>query len=153
MWSLSPDVERKELLKTAANIWVLPPLLPPESFQKKYQVKTPPVDNPWRRQRKTLLPITQEEPEGSKDCSGNIYPPPLPPRVCPPLSAHWSHPVGCDLLPPLPLQKLLVSLGMVPLSSSTKMGELPQLCAEMKEPEASQSTCQAWLRALQISQQ
>lgn len=27
------------------------------------------------------------------------------------------------------------------------MVELPQLCAGMKEPEASQSTCQAWLRA------
>lgn len=153
MWSLSPGVERKALLKTAANIWVFPPLLPPESFQSKYQIKSPPLDNPWRRQRNTLLPTTQEEPEGSKDCSGNIYPPLRPPRVCPPLSAHWSHPEVVTFFHLCFCRNSCFSMEMVPLTSSTEMGELPQLCAEMKEPEASQSTCQAWLRALQISQQ
>lgn len=74
VWSPSPGVGRKELLKTAAHIWVSPPLPPSESFQKKYQVKSPPVDNSWKRQRNALLPTTQEETEGSKDCPCNIYP-------------------------------------------------------------------------------
>lgn len=145
MWSLSPGVGRKGLLKTAANIWVFPPLPPPKSFQKKYQVKSPPVDNPWRRQKISLLPTTQEEPEGSKDCSCKIYPPLLPPWVCPPLSAHWSHPQFVTFIHLCLSRNSYFSLEKVPLNSSTEMGELPQLCAGMKE--ASQSTCQAWLRA------
>ena len=71
----------------------------------------------------------------------------LPPWVCPPHSANWSHPHLVIFIHLHPSNNSYSSLEKVPLNDSAEMGELPQLCAGTKKLEAAQSSCQAWLTA------
>lgn len=50
-------------ISSVATTWVLP---------EECWVKASLVDNPWAGERRTLLPPTQEEQEGSKDCTWDI---------------------------------------------------------------------------------